>query len=662
MIKIIVMIDKKYHNHKDNPFTLTDRVLSSAKPSSRYLLECDFGGVIGKNALLRLGRSFKLSKLRLIKIFFAMAFVLLVSRLYWLQVAQGAYYQSLSDGNRLRIKKIEAKRGVIYDKDLNPLVHNVANFLLYFVPADLPADELERKIIFNRLAGILENVTAADLEDKYQSVNRRSYAAFQPLPVAENIEYNRAMLIDLEAVRMPGVVLSSQSRRQYLLPTLSYSHLLGYTGKINSNELSRYGSEYSLIDYLGKTGLEAFYENELKGLNGRRQVEVDAWGREKKVISQSRVKDGNNLVLSVDSAAQVKLEELLRQELKKTGLTRAVGIVSNPHNGEIISLVSLPTYNNNDFARGIGQDEYAHLINHPDKPLFFRAIAGEFPSGSTIKPVVLAAALQEGVVSQYTQFASSGGLRIGEWFFPDWKAGGHGPTAARKAIAESVNTYFYYISGGYQDFVGLGIEKMGKYFKMFGLDAQTGIDLPNEADGFLPTKEWKESVKKERWYIGDTYHVSIGQGDLLVTPLQVAYYLNYFANGGTLYRPRLVKYVLSSEDKLIVITDATPVKQNIIDEVHLKTVREGMRQAVTDGSARRLNSLPVSAAGKTGTAQWSSEKKPHAWFIGFAPYNDPEVAITILLEEGEEGSATAVAVADEWLRWYFGSRQFDIKN
>lgn len=650
---------KKRHtnlNHR-NPFALTDNVLSSARPGDRYLLECNSENITsGRAGGLRLGRGFKLNKLRLIKFFFALTFIVLLSRLYWLQVAQGAYYRDLSDGNRIRIKKIEAKRGVIYDKDLNPLVHNVANFLLYFIPADLPVDELERKMIFNRLAGILGTVSAADLEVKYQSIDAKSFAIFQPLPVAENIDYDKAMLIDLEALRMPGVMLSSQSRRQYLLPTLSYSQLLGYTGKINADELVKYGGEYSPIDYLGKSGLEVFYENELKGLNGRRQVEVDAWGKEKKVISQSRVKDGNNLVLSIDSAAQVKLEELIREELKKTGLSKAVGIVSNPANGEIISLVSLPTYNNNDFAGGISQEEYAFLINHPDKPLFFRAVAGEFPSGSTIKPVILGAALQEKIVSEYSQFLSNGGLRINEWFFPDWKAGGHGQTDARKAIAESVNTYFYYIGGGYQDIVGLGIDKMGQYFKMFGLGSQTGIDLPNEADGFIPTKEWKESVKNERWYIGDTYHVAIGQGDLLVTPIQVAYYLNYFANNGTLYRPHLVKYVLSSEDKLMIITDTTPVKQNVISPYNLQVVREGMRQAVTNGSAQRLNSLPVAAAGKTGTAQWSSEKKPHAWFIGFAPYDNPEVAITILLEEGEEGSATAVAVADEWLRWYFSSR------
>ncbi len=652
------MFKRRHATGNRNPFALADNRLANVRPGSRYRLECTPEDLTATHDdSLRLGRGFNLNKTWLIKFVFTLCFLLLAGRLYWLQVAKGAYYRELSDGNRIRIKKIEAKRGIIYDKDLNPLVHNVANFLLYFVPADLPADELERKMIIGRLASILGNLGPADIEAKLASVDLKSFAAYQPLPIAENIDYDKAMLISLESASMPGVVLSSQSRRQYFLPTLSYSQVLGYTGKINAEELAQAGDEYSPIDYLGKSGLEYFYENELKGINGRQQVEVDAWGKEKKVISQSRVSDGNNLVLSIDSAAQVKLEELLRAELKTLGLTKAVAIALNPSNGEIISLVSLPTFNNNDFARGISQDEYAYLANHPDKPLFLRAVAGEYPSGSTIKPVILSAALQEKVVNEYTQFLSTGGLRINEWFFPDWKAGGHGWTDARKALADSVNTYFYIVGGGYQDIAGLGIDRLDKYFQLFGLGAQTGIDLPNEADGFIPTKEWKESTKKEKWYIGDTYHASIGQGDLLVTPIQVAYYLTYFANGGTMYRPHLVKYILSSEDKLITITDTTPVKTNIIDPNNLRIVREGMRQAVTDGSAKRLNNLPVTSAGKTGTAQWSSEKKPHAWFIGFAPYDQPQIAVTVLIEEGVEGSATAVAVADDFLLWYFNEHQ-----
>jgi penicillin-binding protein 2 len=269
--------------------------------------------------------------------------------------------------------------------------------------------------------------------------------------------------------------------------------------------------------------------------------------------------------------------------------------------------------------------------------------------------VISIAALEEKIIDERTSFLSTGGIRIGQWFFPDWKAGGHGITDVRKAIAESVNTFFYYIGGGYQDFIGLGVEKIVKYAKLFGLGAQSGIDLPGESAGFLPTEEWKEKVKGEAWYIGDTYHMAIGQGDVLVTPLQVANYTAVFANGGKLYRPHLVKEILSGNDKPIREVETVPVRENFVSNYNMNIVRQGMRQTVTGGSARSLSTLPVTVAGKTGTAQWSSQKANHAWFTGFAPYENPQIIITVLVEEGVEGSTISVPIAKEVLEWYFAN-------
>ncbi|MCK4554296.1 penicillin-binding protein 2, partial [Candidatus Parcubacteria bacterium] len=283
-------------------------------------------------------------------------------------------------------------------------------------------------------------------------------------------------------------------------------------------------------------------------------------------------------------------------------------------------------------------------------------ISGEYPSGSTIKPVIAAAALEEGIISEHTSFTSVGGIKVGQWFFPDWRAGGHGITDVRRAIAESINTFFYYIGGGHQDFKGLGIDRIYKYGELFGLNAQLGIDLAGEVSGFLPTKKWKEETKGERWYIGDTYHLSIGQGDILVTPLQVANYTSVFANGGALYRPHLVKQILSGGDKVFKEVEPVIIRDNFIGDYNIEIVRQGMRRTVTAGSARSLQSVPVAVAGKTGTAQWSSKKNHHAWFTGFAPYDNPEVVITILVEEGGEGSDVAVPIAKEFLEWYFGNR------
>lgn len=340
--------------------------------------------------------------------------------------------------------------------------------------------------------------------------------------------------------------------------------------------------------------------------------------------------------------------------ISKAGLKRGAAVVLDPRNGEVISLVSLPTFDNNLFARGITLDEYKALADSPDQPLFSRAVSGEYPSGSTIKPIVAAAALQEKIITEFTSFLSTGGLRVGQWSFPDWKAGGHGQTNVKKAIAESVNTFFYYIGGGYDTFVGLGVDKMVSYFRKFLLGDQLGIDLPNEAKGFVPTKEWKEATKKEKWYVGDTYHIAIGQGDLIVTPLQVAAYTMAFANGGTIYQPHLVKELTRPDGTVVKTIESKTLASHLIDPANIEIVREGMRQTVTSGSARSMNALPVAVAGKTGTAQWSSKKNPHAWFTGFAPYNNPEMVITVLVEEGKEGSAIASPIAREFLAWYFG--------
>jgi penicillin-binding protein 2 len=283
-------------------------------------------------------------------------------------------------------------------------------------------------------------------------------------------------------------------------------------------------------------------------------------------------------------------------------------------------------------------------------------VSGEFPSGSTIKPIFAAGALQEKVITEVTSFLSTGGLRIGEWFFPDWKTGGHGVIDVKKAIANSVNTFFYYIGGGYGDFKGLGVSGLVKYARLFGLGEPTGIDLPGERAGFVPTADWKEQIKKEPWYIGDTYHFAIGQGDVLVTPLQVANYTAAIANGGILYEPHLVSKILGEDNKIIEEIKPVVIRRDFIDTANLKIVRAGMRETVTLGSARSLNALPVSVAGKTGTAQWSTKKSPHAWFIGFAPYDNPQVAIMVLVEEGVEGSTIAVPIAKDILNWYFSNK------
>lgn len=640
-----------------NPYDIPHSRTSLYKPNEKkYRLEIGEGSNFLTQAKERLGRNFNLSKLSIVKIVLIVFLSILFGRAWWLQVVHGNEYRQLADNNRLRLKKIAGKRGIIYDRNKIPLVRNAANFILYFIPADLPKDQAERDKIIDELANIFNGINPDEVKSNLAKIKPKSYESFQPLPVADNIDYDKAMLIYLKSAELPGVFLDVSNRRQYNLVAQSLAHILGYTGKINAEELAQGGDDYSMIDYIGKDGLESYWEKKLKGIPGKRQQEVDALGKEKSIISQTTVTDGANLLLSIDAEAQAKLEGYLRDEMAKAGQTRAVGIVTNPNNGEIICLVSIPSFDNNVFARGITKDEYQALAEAPDQPLFNRAVSGEYPSGSTIKPVGVAAALQTGVIDENKQILSNGGIRINQWFFPDWKAGGHGLTNARKAIAESVNTYMYYIGGGFENFVGLGVERLTEYYKLFGLGKKTGIDLPGEADGFVPSKEWKLKTKKEKWYIGDTYHIAIGQGDLLTTPLQVSSFTSYFAAGGKFYQPHLVKAFLTDNDKKIEEVSVPAYGQDIISQQNINIVREGMRQAVQEGSARRFLSLPVTAAAKTGTAQFASNKKPHAWLTGFAPYDNPEISITILIEEGEEGSVTAVGAAYNFLNWYFGAR------
>lgn len=648
-------IKKNNYNKPNNPFVIREGRIKLGGVKRNYRLDWTEEALVqggGDNETI--GKSFDFNNVRIILYFLAFFIIILFARISWLQIVKRDYYYGLAEGNRIRSDRIEAKRGVIYDNAYRPLVRNVANFMLYVTPIDLPDKEEEKNNMLSRICAILGNITPEEINASLSKIKHGSLESYRPVFIADNIEYEKAILLDLESANMPGVALTNKTRREYNLSSLSISHILGYTGKISEQELAQSGNEYLPIDYIGKMGVEYFWENELKGINGKKEIEVDAFGKEKKIINEDPAQDGHNLVLSINVDVQKKLEESVAAELSKLKLKRASAIIMDPNNGGIIAMVSLPAYNNNVFARGISGEEYKALINNLDKSLFNRCISGEYPSGSVIKPVMAAAALQEGVINENTTVNSMGGIRINEWFFPDWKAGGHGMTNVKKAIAESVNTFFYYIGGGYEQFKGLGVDRINRYGKLFGLDAQSGIDLPGEAGGFLPTKEWKESVKGESWYIGDTYHLSIGQGDLLVTPLQVADYTSVFANGGKLYRPHLIKQLLTDNDQIIGDVKPEVVRENFIKDYNIKIVREGMKRTIAAGSAKSLQAVPVEVAGKTGTAQLSGDKQPEAWFTGFAPYDKPEIVITILIEEGGEGSSVAVPIAKDVLTWYFG--------
>ncbi|MBI5731803.1 MAG: penicillin-binding protein 2 [Candidatus Magasanikbacteria bacterium] len=591
--------------------------------------------------------------------------LLLFVRAAHLQLIKGGYYRALAEENRLRYKPILSERGLFFDRNLKQLVTNTPSFNLVFAPQDLPKDQ-------EKMADVLEKISSLSglpVGEVKKQLGLGKKSPLQNVVLVENIDYEKSLRLMLEGAEVPGLNLEQNFIRSYSfspgvasaatssLPTSaqstvsSLSHILGYLGKLSEEE-KEFSADYLPADNIGKTGLEKSYERILRGVYGERAIEVDAGGKERKVVRIKSPQAGKNLVLSLDMNFQKKLEEILKRELRAAGKTRAAAVALDPRNGEILALVSLPAYDNNLFAQGITAEEYQKLLIDSDAPLFSRAWSGQYPSGSTIKPLLAAAALDEGIITKQTTVLSTGGLAVDRWFFPDWKAGGHGSTNVVKALAESVNTFFYYLGGGYQNFKGLGLEKMILYLKKFGLGNILGVDLPNEAAGFLPTKEWKESTKGEKWYIGDTYNLSIGQGDLLITPLQLAVATAAIANGGALYRPHLVKTVVdpisgSKEEIAPRLLD-----RQVVPEIFLATIREGMREAIKSGSALSLADLGIKVAGKTGTAEWSKKHSPHAWFTSFAPFDNPSLVLTILVEEGGEGSGIAASVARAFYRWW----------
>lgn len=575
--------------------------------------------------------------------------VILVGRLIWLQLLQGDDYRLAADANRIEVITVPATRGIITDQVGQPLVRNLPNFVATITPSELPTQYDSAA-----LASILD----VDPEQLAQNVSSHAAKYFtQPLVVREFIPHDEALDLMTQFQTIPGAHIEVQAARDYVYPEI-YAHILGYLGRISPNDLEAgVSADYDLSDHIGKTGLEGSYEDILRGRKGSVIKEVTAGGKKLNVIAEEQAVPGYNVVLTMDTTLQQLLYDVLQEEVDSRGLPGASAVALDPRTGEIRALVSYPSYDPNAFITGIDQASYASLIDDSRTPLFNRVISGEYPSGSTFKLVVAAAALQEGVVTANTTVHSTGGIMI-DSLFPDWKAGGHGTTDIYKALAESVNTYFYLAGGGSYDLEtreitgGLGIDRIGQYANIFGLGENSGIALPGEADGFVPTRAWKEEAKGEAWYLGDTYHVSIGQGDLLVTPLQVALYTAAIANGGTLYQPSLVDHLIDQQGQTIDPVDPIVRRTALVDPAHLAVVREGMRLAVLSGSARSMNTLDISSAGKTGTAQIGGTTATHSWYTAFLPYDEPQLVLTVLVEEGGEGTEAALPIAKQVLSQY----------
>ena len=533
-------------------------------------------------------------------------FAILVSwRLFSLQIMQGQKYEERSENNRLKSIPIYPERGIIYDRNNNELVWNGPSFRI------IGKDEEGRDIVLETLYDWKEAL------DYVSNNSDKGKLEIEP--------FSSRFYID-----KPG-----------------FSNLLGYLGYPSKNDME--SSFFPLRDIMiGKEGVEKYYEERLNGEMGMKMVEVNSAGEISSENIQKKPVAGENIVLSVDFKVQEKIFNYIESIAKERSFQGGAGVLMDVANGEVISLVTYPEYDSKIFSRGGPREKIEEFINNPGKPFLNRPISGLYSPGSIVKPFMALAALNEGTISPYKNIFSSGSISLPNPFFPDkvnifkdWKA--HGWVDMKRAIAVSSNVYFYEIGGGFEDVKGLGVTKIQDYAKRFGLGSLTGIDLFGEKPGLVLSPEWKKENEKNNpiWRIGDTYNMSIGQGAYQVTPIQMAVFVSAIANNGKIVKPHLIN------------GEPEQIRDLNIPEEYFQIVKDGMRMAVTEGTASSLYIPNLNIAAKTGTAEIGISKKYiNSWIIGFFPYENPKYAFVFLMEKGpEENSGTATYVARQVLEW-----------
>lgn len=597
--------------------------------------------------------TFDAKNISILKKTYFFALLVLLFQAINLQIIKGRNYSEISENNYTRVVAVKSPRGIIYDNKMNQIIFNMPMFDLVAVPIDFLAkgDEKIEENLENlvRLAGI-------DKEELREEIFKNRWT-YQSVLILGNIKKEDALILEDKIKDIAGVKLEKSAVRNYI-DSKYYSHIIGYSGKINEKELKS-RPDYLLNDIIGKNGLELYYEKELRGNYGEQLVEVDSFGREISTRNKENPISGTNLVLNIDSDLQKKAYDLLEEAIKKTRVDAGSIVAIDPNSGAVRAIVSYPSYDNNLFAQGISRQDYEKLVSDKSLPLFNRSISGEYPPGSTFKLMIGAAALEERIISPRRTIEDTGAIYIGSWRFSGWAPLGNVDLV--RAISMSSNIYFYTVGGGYGDIKGLGIDRIKKYANLFGFGNELGIDLPGEKPGLIPDEAWKKRMfgeKEGKWNIGDTYHVSIGQGDVLATPLQIASYVSVIANGGKLFKPEIVNSILDSNGDVVRKIEPELVRKRFVSPENIEWIQKSMRENVLAGSGRDLADLPVNAAGKTGTAQYAGNAKTHAWYVAYAPYEDPQLVLAIIVEGGGEGHTTSVPIAKEILKWYYENGKF----
>ena len=579
------------------------------------------------------------------------SFLLMAVRLWYLQISEGEAMRGLSEHNRIRLRRVPAQRGVIYDRNGIVLVEDRPSFDVLLVPED--AGDVDAVVA--RLGRYLGDGLALDALSREQ----RRRAPFQGVVVRRDIAWSGVAAIETRRLELPGVTLEVTPRRLYPFGTLA-AHVLGYVGEVTPKDLEK-RAELRMGDLIGKAGIEQPLDGELRGTPGREQIEVDAVGRQIRVLDEEPDIPGRNLVLTVDHGVQAAAEEVLEGH-------RGAIVALDPNTGEVLALASRPAFDPNMFAAGITAGAWRDLVKDPYRPLTNRAIQGQYPPGSTFKIMVGTAALEERVMSASEPVCCGGGVFFGGHFFRCWRKQGHGCLSFHRGLVESCDVFFYEAGGR------LGVDAIADYSRRYGLGEPTGLGLRAEEPGLIPDSDWKKRRFGERWYPGETLSVAIGQGYVLTTPLQMASAIATVASGGIRYRPFVVKRIEGPGASVTEFGPEVAGKLNVRPST-LASLQAALRDVVEGehGTGQRARIAGVEVAGKTGTAQAAGaavaqggEKsaqerfRDHAWFVAYAPAGMPTIAVAVLVENaGEHGGTVAAPMARVVMERHLLSRPGD---
>src|SRR4030043_1050502 len=582
-------------------------------------------------------------------IFIGLAFFLIFIRLWSLQVIKGSDLRRLAENNCIRLRENPADRGMLFDRNGRILAHNRPSYEVYLVPEDLKVNPG----VVMEVARLL-NIPPEEIEERLRTQKRR--APFKPVKIKSDIKWNELVLLESNRVHLPGLIVDVRPRRAYDYGELA-SHLIGYLGEIDENELKQAKeATYRMGALIGKYGVEYRWENDLRGLDGGRQIEVDALGREIRPLGIVEPFPGNNLFLTIDLDLQKTAEEAYQD---KSGALVAMDLKT----GGLLAMGGKPSFEPDIFDRNILPEEWKSLVENPHHPLQNKGIQGQYPAGSVFKIITAIAGLESGTITPNTSFPCEGAFHYGNRDFRCWKEGGHGTLSLHRAIVESCDIYFY------QAGLKVGVDLIAHYANEFGLGRAIGISLPHEKPGTVPSSSWKKKRFGVPWYTGETLSFSVGQVYLNATPLQLLILISAVANGGTLYLPQVVEKVENIYG--VKLKEYPPVEVGKVDisQKTLRIVREALRGAVNDphGTGGTCALKDIQVAGKTGTHQvvrmpvnfkkgdmnrMPLKFRDHAWFVAYAPFEDPKISIAVLVEHGGFGASAAGPIGEKVIEKY----------